>query len=171
MLYLHTGNCAKLQVLINGQTGRSTACVGENLTYVCTLETVTFGHYWSIPGIDSQIVLLDILDITVMGFTLRSVQEVDDILSTSVSVTAYSELNGTVIECREAIFDVEVQNTTVLVDGELFTASFLCMCIITRTMLSIQKRVSECNDCCCMAQLVFSLPANYMSLLDTVSLS
>lgn len=128
--------------------------MGENVTYVCTLhvDTVIFGHLWNIPGIDNvQIVLLDSVDKTVMGFTLRRVQEVDRILSTSVSVTAFSELNGSAIECREATLNVEVQSSTVLVDGELLchvrTTSFLRIKpILIAKAIMVHKRIIVLSD-------------------------
>ena len=42
----HAGDCAPLQVSISGRSG-STSCVGDLVTYTCTLPAIA--HVWESP--------------------------------------------------------------------------------------------------------------------------
>ena len=92
--------CAELEVLIDGQMGRTTSCVGENVTYVCNVNSIV--HIWSSDSFAYETTIAggsqDVIDAN--GFTFQRVAVTDDwVLISSVSVTSFSGLNGSMIQC------------------------------------------------------------------------
>ena len=114
-------DCAELEVLINGvNIGRTTSCVGENVTYVCTVASTT--HIWRSDSFVQSITIAGIsTDVTdANGFTFQSMGLNDDIiLTSSVSVTSFPGLNGSLIKCGDGTgLGAQEQNTTAMVIGE-----------------------------------------------------
>ena len=115
-----------LEVLINGENiGRTTSCVGETVTYVCTVPSgrhiwrsslfaeTTVGMYFN-GEINNNVV-------TSNGFSFRYKQMADYSFATSASVKSVSAHNGSAIMCIEGSgFLNWIQNTTVMIFGEYF---------------------------------------------------
>ena len=119
MCMIHSGSCTQLEVLIDGQVGRTSSCVGENVTYVCNLASSS--HIWNIPGVamEHSILANSPFVQTIMGFTFRKVHVSDGILTSSVSVISYPGLDDTVIGCVDGVQRREVHNITASVYCEL----------------------------------------------------
>ena len=113
------GDCGELQV-VTGDIGRTISCVGETVSYVCTVASVN--HIWSSDSFVQSITIAgaspDVTDAN--GFTFQSMGlNEDNFLTSSVSVTSFPELNGSLIQCGDASgLGAEEQNTTALVIGE-----------------------------------------------------
>lgn len=132
---LHTGNCTQLEVLIDGQMGRTASCVGENVTYVCNVASSA--HIWTISGVDMEHTILanTPFEQTVMGFTFQRVQVIDGVLTSSVSVISYPGLDGTAIQCIDGVYHREVHNITASVYGEL-------------RIINMTNSNMQCGSCC-----------------------
>ena len=114
------GNSAELEVLINGvNIGRTTSCVGETVTYVCTVASVA--HIWRSASFVQSVALAgssdDVTDSN--GFAFQRISLIDGILTSSVSVLSNSGLNGTLIECEDGTgLGAEEQTTTAMLIGK-----------------------------------------------------
>ena len=111
------GNCAELEVLINGV--RTTSCLGETVTYVCTVASNA--HIWRSASFAQSVAIAggsdDVTDAN--GFTFQRVSLIDGILTSSVTVLSYSGLNGALIECEDGTgLGAEEQTTTAMVFGK-----------------------------------------------------
>ena len=113
------GDCAELEVLINN-VNRTTSCVGETVTYVCTVGSAR--HVWNITGLNEEESVLGGSDDEVRGvFTIAPVSVANGILTSSVSVTSFPGLDGVMLRCRDGTNTqgLEEQTTTATVFGEL----------------------------------------------------
>ena len=108
-------------MLIGGvDIGRTTSCVGEVVTYVCTVDSPA--HLWSSADFAQSVTIAggspDVTDEN--GFTFLRMSFADGILTSSVTLTSYSGLDGVMIACVDATaIDAEEQNTIAMVYGEL----------------------------------------------------
>ena len=123
------GNCAELEVLINSvNIGRTTSCVGENVTYVCTVASPV--HLWSSASFvdgDETITIGATEDSNNGDFTVRRVAETGGVLTSSVSITSFSGLDNVVIECRDGLgIIMEEQTATAMVLGEYLDSVHNC---------------------------------------------
>ena len=100
-----------------------TSCIGDEVTFTCTVDSIA--HRWDTnDGVRFTILSGDSLnDTQVQGvYTLKRVEanSTSAIVST-LSVTAFAGLNGTLILCRDgAVAEgrAETQTATVMVLGE-----------------------------------------------------
>ena len=95
-----------------------TSCVGETVTYVCTVASVV--HQWRSASFDNSFTLAgaseDVTDAN--GFTFQTISLIDGILTSAVSVLSSSGLNGALIECEDVGgLGAEEQTTTAIVFG------------------------------------------------------
>ena len=106
-------------MLIDGDVTDSPAsCVGENVTFVCTVASL--GHAWTVDSyFFGEAVLANFGDEEFENgiFTFRRVN-VSDILTSSVSVISYSGLNGILIVCVDGGGGAEEQRIVAQVYGE-----------------------------------------------------
>ena len=111
------GDSAELEVLINGVNNiivRTTSCVGENVTYVCTVASV--GHVWSSDAFTNPLTVIDESpDVVEITFTFRSVSLDDGTLTSSLSITSYPGLDGIMLMCSGG---GDEQTATAMVFGE-----------------------------------------------------
>ena len=116
MKLLHTGVSAPLQVSI------ATSCVGDLVTYTCTLPTVS--HAWMIPSLG----FIETITRTTPTFSeppspFSIVTTADgggaNPITTALSVTSFAGLNGANITCGDPSQILnETQDTTVVVFGK-----------------------------------------------------
>lgn len=92
--------------------------VGDNVTYICTVNSFT--HSWRIPAYDVSVAITLQTDFSSLPpFTLRLVAYNNESITTSLSVISFSRLNGTQISCSDGVvLDGGIQETTIIVLGE-----------------------------------------------------
>ena len=98
-----------------------TLCIGDDVTYTCTVDSQA--HRWDFGRAPFTVSLGDPLNTQFPSgvFTLERVFGNSSRIVSTLSVTAYAELNGTQISCRDALTSVqeaERQQTTAFVFGE-----------------------------------------------------
>ena len=105
--------------------GRSSSCIGENVTYICKI--IAFNHIWNVNGSIMGRTLSASSDVRAeQEYTLRvvSVDGNDNIIS-SLSVNSSAGLNGTSISCEDGFVTTMFSETktVAMVLGE-------CVCVI-----------------------------------------
>ena len=96
-------------------------CPGESVTFTCTISSV--GHQWDIPslGISRSLLPRDqgrvISDHSPFQFTVTEVVPGTSITSTA-TVNANADLNGTLVVCRDGVGMLPDQNITINLRGE-----------------------------------------------------
>ena len=105
-MLLYAGDCAPLQVAVTGRSG-STSCVGDWVTYTCTVSAVA--HDWDIPSLG--------LDATITRTSPTFPRPGDPVspfsivttadgggpspVTTVLSVTSFAGLNGITLSCSD----------------------------------------------------------------------
>ena len=104
-------------------------CIGDNVTYTCTVNART--HRWDF-GEDATFTVSsgDPLNdpVQVGVYSLEVISSGSNNIVSTLSVTAFAELNGTQISCRDSLAtagEAENQTTTAVVFGE-----FRCRCCL-----------------------------------------
>ena len=107
---------------VDSQLSSMTSCVGDEVTYNCTVESVA--HRWDFGVLTATVLIGDGLnDPQQEGpYTLERVAANSNLTVVStLSVTAFADLDGTLISCRDGIAAenvAETQTTTANVFGE-----------------------------------------------------
>ena len=106
----------------------STTCIGDDVTYTCNLISVA--HTWNFGELSGSVVLGSPLNvpISIGVYTLEHVFGNSSFIVSTISVTAFAELNGTQISCTDGSVlpeDAETQTTTAIVYGKMYAWS--CM--------------------------------------------
>ena len=102
-------------------------CPGERVTFTCTISSV--GHQWEIPSLNISLALLPrskgrvIDDHPPFQFTVTKVILGKSITSTA-TVTARIDLNGTLVVCLDGIGMVLKQDSTITLSGKLCLHSY-----------------------------------------------
>lgn len=130
-----TGDFSPLGFAIAGRSG-SRSCVGDLVTYTCTLPAVS--HRWRIPTFGLQ--QLDVIITranSVFSDSRISISITEDEgganpITTELSVVLFSGLDGANIICRDGNeFLFQIQEATVMVAGELdsyITQTYYTLC-------------------------------------------
>ena len=100
-----------------------TPCVGDDVTYTCTLNAIV--HTWRIDGqvlfsVTPQTAVTDNPEFR-DPYTLRHVLMTDSGIISTLSVTATTALNGTRITCQNGIQIGEREDITLSVFGEIIS--------------------------------------------------
>ena len=118
---LVTGDCAPLQVVIcSGNT--NTSCVGDLVTYTCTVPAVA--HTWSIPSLgfsDTITRTSPTFDDPASPFSIVITADGGGAnpITTALSVTSFAGLNGANITCSDGNeLITETQDTIAMVFGK-----------------------------------------------------
>ena len=95
-------------------------CPGENVTFTCTISSLA--HQWSVPslGIIQSILPRDqgrAISNTPFQFNVTEVMTGSNIISTA-TVTATSDLNGTIVVCQDGVGMLPDQSSTITIIGE-----------------------------------------------------
>ena len=109
--------------LFSGVTARlsdtNTSCVGQEVTYTCTVPAIA--HAWiiyTLPNPISKSITRVTTEDSAPPFSFQTVQDNANGIVTAISVTAFPELNGTVISCRDGnVLGGDMQETTAMVFG------------------------------------------------------
>lgn len=121
LFFLYQGVSSQLQALVQGESNRDTPCVGENITYICTVPALS--HAWSVPqyGVSATIsVQTSSFDNKNPQFTMRLVTHSSNAITSSLSVIVFTDLNGTRITCTDSItLKGESQEITVEILGKM----------------------------------------------------
>ena len=101
---LVTGDCAPLQVAVTNSSG-DTSCVGDLVTYTCTLPSVA--HTWSIPSfgfMESITRETPTFDDPASQFFINTTADGGGAnpITTALSVTSFAGLDETNIICSDA---------------------------------------------------------------------
>ena len=129
----------ELEVVIDGKNAdEPSVCVGQNVTFVCTVLADT--HAWSSPWL-SQTMLISIgkSQFVNRGFTMQLITFNGMYITSSASINATTELNNTFVSCTDANSlngDSQTINITVL--GELHYNS-----LMIELHVSMYTRLSE----------------------------
>ena len=105
LLITFIGSTGELEVLIEGQGNETTANIGDNITFICTLRSAV--HYWSVPtfNVNSDVMNFNSLPSTIqamgMSFTTRLLSVEGQLITTSLSVLATANFNGTLVRCDD----------------------------------------------------------------------
>jgi hypothetical protein len=104
----------------------STSCIGDTVSYTCTVGGVA--HLWRIVPLNSTVVTANIAvgnpTFPADGgapspFMIAIASNVNNIITTVLTVTSFAGLEGTNISCRNALVaNGEPQETTASVFGE-----------------------------------------------------
>ena len=123
------GDSAELEVLIGGMSiGRTASCVGETVTYVCTVPSNA--HKW-IRKSDSFTFKTIVIaggggDAFDNGFIFQGIFLIDGHLTSAVTVFTTFELNGVVIVCEDGEGSEEEQTVTAVVFGKYRGRCIMC---------------------------------------------
>ena len=93
------------------------SCLGETVNYTCTVKAPS--HTWLI-GSQSIVVNIDTTESTSDPYTVTVVAVEGSFITSTLSVTSFAELNGTVIRCMDTSVlpgQGEVQEITARVHG------------------------------------------------------
>ena len=124
----YAGDPAPLQILVTGRSG-STSCVGDQVTFTCTLPAVA--HVWSIRSLGFSAVIsrgLPTFHDSASPFTIVTTADGGGVnpITTELSVTSFAGLNGANITCIDANQVVtEVQDTIAMVFGKLLDTKWI----------------------------------------------
>ena len=108
------GTLAQLQSSVERQ------CPGESVTFTCTIPSN--GHQWNIPSltITCELVRRDQgRVITNHPFQFTVTEVMTGSITSTATVTATVDLNGTVVVCRDGIGMETEQHSTIKLSGEL----------------------------------------------------
>ena len=120
---LVTGDCALLEVSISGRNG-STSCVGDQVTYTCTVSDNV--HQWQIPSRHfSEFILRNLPTFPRPGdypspFSIMTEDDGGvgaDPITSALSVTSFLGLDGANIACSDT-GAIEIQDATAMVFGK-----------------------------------------------------
>ena len=98
-------------------------CPGERVTFTCTISSLA--HRWEVPfrGIIQSLLPDDqgrvITDHPPFQFNVTEVRTGTSITSTA-TVNATADLNGTLVVCRDGVGMLPDQNSTINIIGEYF---------------------------------------------------
>ena len=98
---------------------RTTSCVGETVTYVCTVASNT--HIWNITGLEDEVTVAGgSNDVEEGVFTIGSDGLTNGILTSYVIVSSFPGLDGVLLRCHDGTGTqgLEEQTTTAMVFGE-----------------------------------------------------
>ena len=131
MLQLHIDYSLQLSFVTGftaAQLTNTTSCIGDDVTYTCNVNSVA--HTWNFGEFSISVVLGTPLNqpLSVGVYTLERVFGNSSLIVSTLSVTAFAELNGTQISCTDASVlpeNAETQTTTAIIYGEMYTWS--CM--------------------------------------------
>lgn len=122
LLYYHNiiGITAQLSQLSN-----ATFCIGDNINYICTVESLS--HTWDF-GAPREITVISntTKPIVRFEFTVGVVTVNSTAITSSLQVIAFPELNNTAISCRDGLRPLgqgDQQEATLRVFGEFFHKS------------------------------------------------
>ena len=94
--------------------GRSSSCIGENVTYVCNITS--FNHIWiwiANGSIGEQTLIPNSYPRVENGYILRVVLvDGNNIALSSLSVNSSAGLNGTIIKCEDGVTIKILENRT-----------------------------------------------------------
>ena len=119
------GECALLQTEVSGRSGE-TSCLGENVTYICSISGFT--HVWRISGFsDAAFVTAGQRSDNIGPYSIEaiSVSGVNMVTESRLTVTSFPGLNGVNITCLDTTAtNGEVQETTAMVFGKNYHCPF-----------------------------------------------
>ena len=104
---------------VTAQLSDITWCIGDEVNYTCTVNSVV--HTWEMGSAILAYVSSGTQQPVQIGpYTLQRVSPLDATpVITSLTVTAFAQLNNTVISCRDGVISTGGrQETTVMVFGE-----------------------------------------------------
>ena len=95
------------------------SCPGESVTFTCTILSV--GHQWRVPSLDITQSLLPgdlgrIISDWPFNFTVTEVMTGS--ITSTATVNATIDLNGTLVVCQDGVGMLPEQNSTINVVGE-----------------------------------------------------
>ena len=112
-----------LFVGVDFQLPSMTSCIGDEVTYTCTVDSVA--HRWDTnDGVTATILIGDFLNATQVGgvYTLKRVEaNSTSAIASTLSATAFAGLNGTLISCRDGLVAegiAETRTARVMIFGE-----------------------------------------------------
>ena len=118
----YIGNCAPLQVDVAGRND-STLCIGDNVTYTCTVPTPA--HTWNIQpvGLNTAITRSTPMITSTFGGILIQIRIIQDQggsnpITTTLSLIAFAGLNGTTVQCQDSDLAEPAQESVAKVLGE-----------------------------------------------------
>ena len=103
-------------------------CPGESMTFTCTIPSL--GHQWNIPslGISRSLLRHDqgrvITDHPPFQFNVTEVMT--ESITSTATVNATADLNGTLVVCRDGVGTLSDQSSTINLRGE-YSILFVCM--------------------------------------------
>ena len=94
-----------------------TSCIGDNVTYTCTVNSR--GHTWIISSLPQTVVIVRSKPrISMPPYSFVLVEDTGTTINSTLSLTVFAGFNGTAIACQDALSGRDVQSTTGLVFGE-----------------------------------------------------
>ena len=112
--------------LFSGVTARlsdtNTSCVGQEVTYTCTIQSTS--HAWTLHTLPNPLttaITRATPEDTRPPYSFQTVSDDGNTIITSVTVTAFPELNGTIISCVDGNAPTgqgDMQETTAMVFGK-----------------------------------------------------
>lgn len=111
---------------MEGGSNRNTPCIGENITYICTVPALS--HAWNVPqyGVSATIsVQTTSFTNEEPEFTMRLLTRSSTAITSSLSVIVFTSLNGTRITCTDSItLNGESQEILMEILGKLCASSY-----------------------------------------------
>jgi hypothetical protein len=108
-------------LVVSAEVGENIkSCTGYLVVYHCSIPSL--GHTWIVPAIKViRDITLGLRAFSSSQYCTKLLGNSDDSLNTSLSVLSFMEFNGTSVECRDALVQInesERRQTTALVYGK-----------------------------------------------------
>ena len=108
------------------QSNVERSCPGENVAFTCTILSV--GHQWRVPSLDITQSLLPgdlgrIISHWPFNFTVTEVMTGS--ITSTATVNATTDLNGTLVVCQDGVGMLPEQNSTINVIGNYVSVANL----------------------------------------------
>lgn len=94
---------SQIQTIVDGRN-RNAPCIGENVTYICTVPVLS--HAWNVPRYDVTATISVQTNLFINkdpGFIIRLMAVGTNTITSSLSVISFAGLNGTRITCTDSV--------------------------------------------------------------------
>ena len=97
-----------------------TSCIGDNVTYACTVNAV--GHTWDISSPAAFVsITRTVRTVSITPYSFMLTEDFGSSITSTLSLTVFAGFNGTVITCLDSnalLGEGDKQSTTAMVFGE-----------------------------------------------------
>ena len=122
-----------LGTLAQLQSSVERPCPGESVTFTCTIPSD--GHQWNIPSLDItfEVVRRDQGRVITNHppFQFNVTEVMTGSITSTATVTATVDLNGTIVVCRDGIGMLPDQSSTIKLSGEVCLHAYKYLFVVS----------------------------------------